>query len=116
MKKRAAKPKRKRAGDHMHDVVRAWTRAEFEPGCGCQSTINDMNRGGVQWCKQNFDLIVTKLRNEASKRGWWKTFKQMPKAKLAVIIVTHPTFPFRPIRCMVDEAIRRSEADGKPTT
>jgi hypothetical protein len=109
-----ATPQKKGPGDHLHDVIRKWIGADFTDGCGCKQWIAKMNRGGAAWCRKNVKLICQKLNTAAQKRGMWKTFKQIPKARLAVIVVTHPMFTIRPIRCMVNEAIRRSEQDAQP--
>lgn len=38
------------------------------PTCGCNAKAKYMNEKGIDWCKQNIDLIVSWLKEEAEKR------------------------------------------------
>lgn len=37
-------------------------------GCGCESYAAEMDKNGVEWCEQNVDTIVGRMRKEAEKR------------------------------------------------
>lgn len=87
---------RKGTGDHLHDIIKAWTGQDFRPGCGCEKWLRKMNRGGPTWTANHLEMIVEKLRREATKRRWWKFFARMPGVRF-------------PIRTMVLESIRRSQ-------
>ncbi len=56
-------------GDHLHDMIRFWTRAEPEQGCGCDELIAKMNAWGSA-CREHADEIVAHMMEEAKKRGW----------------------------------------------
>ena len=38
------------------------------PNCSCNARAARMDREGIQWCKNNVELIVSWLKEEASKR------------------------------------------------
>lgn len=40
-----------------------------KPNCSCNRRAKVMNEKGVEWCRQNEDVIVGWLREEARKRG-----------------------------------------------
>jgi hypothetical protein len=39
------------------------------PNCSCNAKAKMMNEKGVEWCKNNIDVIVSWLKEEASKRN-----------------------------------------------
>jgi hypothetical protein len=87
------------AGRHLHRLLHQLTGQGFTPGCGCKEMIRRMNANGPAWCRKHIDEIVAKMRGEARKRRWWKIIMLIPGTNA-------------PMRWMVFEAIRRSEADG----
>jgi hypothetical protein len=69
-------------GTRLHKMIVAWTGEEPKLGCGCQNLINDMNKGGVKWCRQNLGQIVEKIMVAARHRPQsWKTSR--PSGALA---------------------------------
>jgi hypothetical protein len=46
----------------------AWWGIEATPDCSCTARANRMDEEGVQWCWDNFELIMGWLEEEAKKR------------------------------------------------
>jgi hypothetical protein len=44
---------------------------EYTPGCQCENRANKMDGNGPAWCRENFDMIVGWMMEEADKRGLW---------------------------------------------
>lgn len=55
------------------------------PTCGCNAKAKTMNEKGVEWCKNNIDIIVSWLKEEADKRGLpFYTFIAKKLVKIAI--------------------------------
>ena len=86
-------------GDRLHDLILQWTGYDYKPGCGCQAVVAMMNSHPPEWSITNMDMIVDKLRDAASNRGWL--------AKLAAGI---PGVE-RPLSWLVLHAVKSAKSD-----
>ncbi len=68
--------------------------------CGCRDKIAQMNRWGVDGCRENIDTITDWLIDAAKSAGWLEAF--------AVSTPGLATIARREIRAMIDEAIDRA--------
>ena len=60
--------------------------------------MRQMNEWGPDGCREHLDEIVTWLKEEAGKRGWWKTAVKIPGASQG-------------IKFMVNWSIRQARKD-----
>ena len=90
------------AGTHLHALIKKWTGSDYTPGCGCRAMVQKMDANPPAWSIQHMPEIVSKVRDEAKKRGWF--------SKVAVAIPGSGT----PIRWLVREAVRLAEEDLRP--
>lgn len=78
-----------------------------KPNCQCTAKANEMDMGGVGWCRRNRDAIVTFLKAGAESFGWGTVigagWRSLTSGLLWSIGVTDP------MGGLVDEAIRRAE-------
>jgi hypothetical protein len=77
------------------------------PGCGCKKKMRQMDRWGVDGCKQHFDEIVTWMRDGYEKAGL--IAKVRSAAFAAAIGLAFKLEPGNPLPGLVKEAIRRAE-------
>lgn len=54
-------------GDKLHSVLQG-IGYEIEPGCQCLDHLEEMNRRGKQWCRDNISTIVGWLESEYHRR------------------------------------------------
>jgi hypothetical protein len=85
--------------------------------CGCRATMRAMDDLGVEGCRDQFDLIVAKIRENAEKWGWGKLsgLAKLPAAGLKAILsgLAFRVNPLDPIPGVVEQAILAAEADPK---
>lgn len=72
------------------------------PTCSCNARAMEMNRQGTQWCKDNEELILGWLKEEAEKRG-------LPFVKFGAKMLLR-----RAIKIAEKKAAAKSQADGTP--
>jgi hypothetical protein len=103
---RVSKPKAKPRGgpgSELKALIATWQRRlpwlslAAKPGCGCNSTVRQMDNWGPDKCLVNLDVIVDRMERTAAKR------------KLMI--------PFRKTaaRALVRQAIRRARAQSAAT-
>lgn len=79
------------------------------PGCDCKGYARQMDRWGVDGCRQHFDEIVAHFRQYAAKYDWATKLKAA-----AMAAATGLAFKLNwldPFPDLVNEAIRRAEAE-----
>jgi hypothetical protein len=85
--------------------------------CGCRATMRAMDDLGVEGCRDQFELIVAKIRENAEKWGWGKLsgLAKLPAAGLKAILsgLAFRVNPLDPIPGVVEQAILAAEADPK---
>lgn len=54
-------------GTELHGLLKT-VGLDYEPGCKCEQTACEMNRQGPEWCEQNLELIVGRMKHEANRR------------------------------------------------
>jgi len=85
--------------------------------CGCRATMRAMDDLGVEGCRDQFDMIVNKIRENADKWGWGKLsgLAKLPAAGLRAIVsgLAFRVNPLDPIPGVVEQAILAAEADPK---
>jgi hypothetical protein len=100
-------------GTELRSILESLRLSEL-PGCGCKSKTRQMDRWGVEGCREHFEEIVGWMREGYEKAGW------IPKAKAAVFAATSGLAlklnPLDPFPSLVQEAILRAEekATGQP--
>jgi len=76
-------------------------------GCNCNSRVQQMNKWGIEGCRQNREAIINWLREEEKKRGWGE------KLKAGVLTITTGLVasisPTDSLGSLVDLAIQRAE-------
>lgn len=87
-------PKRRAggAGTELKSMLSFFGINADEKGCKCRSRAAKMDKNGVKWCEENFNIIIGWLREEASKR-------KLPFSKVAAGII-------------LKRAIRKAKAKG----
>lgn len=85
--------------------------------CGCRATMRAMDDLGVDGCRDQFEMIVAKIRENADKWGWGKLsgLAKMPRAGVRALLsgLAFKINPLDPIPGVVEQAIRAAEADPK---
>lgn len=98
-------PQAKGPGDHLFDVLQS-LGVSAKSGCGCGGLKKEMNRYGVDGCRERRTDILTVLKKKTSKYGlaeWTKA------AMLAVTTgLVFRINPLDPLPGLFDEAIRRA--------
>ncbi len=79
--------------------------------CGCAMFANAMDEWGVEGCRKKMNAILAHVGKQAKATSWQKWLK-------AIAIGTASSLAFRvnpldPVRGIVNEAIRRAEANGQ---
>lgn len=71
---------RRRRGGPGTELSKSLKRLGFRPkeGCACTEHAADMDRRGVQWCRENVDTIMGWLEDEATRRGFRWLFRMSP--------------------------------------
>lgn len=76
-------------------------------GCGCKANAKQMDAWGVEGCRKRLAEIVSLLRENASKLGWWKKLSTAAKAVTSgLAFILDPLDPFG---SLVREAIARAQ-------
>lgn len=78
------------------------------PSCDCNGKALQMDRWGVQKCKDNRETIIGWLRDGQTKWGWRE--KLTAAAKAVTSGLAFKLNPLDPFPSLIDEAIRRAEA------
>ena len=81
----------------------------FEACAACILKMGEMNRRGVQGCRDTRDQIIDWFREAEKAKSWLSKWSAAPKAMLIIPIRHWPPLG-DPIPWIVDEAIRRAEA------
>jgi hypothetical protein len=82
---------------------------EMQEGCACRARIAQMNTWGVEGCREHLEEIVSALGKDSAKYSWGTKLKAVFGT-----VTTGLAFrinPLDPLRSLVLEAIRRTEAD-----
>ena len=79
------------------------------PTCPCLDWAERMNAWGPAGCRQQADVITAHMRRSARAYGWQSLTKAALKA--AAKTTQWKLNPARPFRSLLDEAIRRAEAE-----
>lgn len=84
-------------------------------GCNCEKRAREMDRWGVEVCKSRREEILGWLREEQQKRGWREYFLATKNAARELVLGRIKTVisPLDPAVGLLDEAIRRAEAQEK---
>ncbi|HYH66841.1 MAG TPA: hypothetical protein VD866_19260, partial [Urbifossiella sp.] len=101
---------RRGVGTHLKLLLDALGLGE-SASCSCASWRARMDGWGPSGCRANRAAIEAHLRDEARKVGWGAKLKAAKAAALQLLILN----PIDPAPRLLDEAIRRSEADPPPT-
>lgn len=81
-------------------------------GCDCNRKAQQMDLWGIEVCKEKRDTIVGWMHNGAKAWGWADKIKAAAKAvKSGLAFKLDPTDPYG---SLIDEAIRRAEANELP--
>lgn len=84
------------------------------PACAaCVERAAEMNRLGIQGCRDQRDRLIAAIRQEAGERPWGETLRAG-----ALALLTGLAFkldPFDPIPGLFDEALRRAEEKASPS-
>lgn len=100
--------RRKGVGDHMIDVT-AELKLAMKHGCSCKSLAAKMNRLGPEGCRRERASLVNELKKNAREYTWGDVAKAAAMAlKTGLVWRINPLDPYG---SMLDEAIRRTEAD-----
>lgn len=85
-------------------------------GCKCKFRASTMDGNGIEWCKENVDIIARWMLEEDSKRGWFSPIVIMKIAKWCItnyksILKESSGIPSKKdiAKVLVLEAIRMSE-------
>ena len=62
----------KKAGTHLHNLIKKYLQEDYSEGCGCESMVRKMNAWGPDGCREHLDEIVDKMTEAAKSRGWKK--------------------------------------------
>jgi len=88
-------------------------------GCGCKALAREMDRLGPDKCRRNRSLFVEKLETNAKRYNWGDVATAVANAaKNAAVAAVHlervwlPN-PLDPYGSLLDEAIRRAEAENR---
>jgi hypothetical protein len=106
----------KGVGDRMKEMTEE-LRLKMKEGCSCKALRNEMNRLGPKGCRRDRTRLVKALKKNAERYNWRDTLKAaVSAAGNAVSSAVHmrriwiPN-PLDPYGSLLDEAIRRTEAD-----
>lgn len=78
--------------------------ANPDDACGCESLRDEMNRLGVDGCRELFDDLSERLRKTIAKTGWGQWFK-VAASSVAQLEFYNPSDP---APGLIREAIRRA--------
>jgi|SRR5208283_2974396 len=88
------------SGTHLKHIIESWLGVQ-SGGCGgCKELLEEMDKKGPQWCRDNIDSIVPKIRHNAKRNPKW----------VAKILANIPGIK-APIYAIVFLAISKAEAD-----
>ena len=93
-------------GTEAHDL---FAEIGFEDCSRCLLRADEMNRRGVQGCKDTRVEIIGWFREAEKQAGWLAKWSKAPQA-MRIIPARHWPPLGDPIPWIVDEAIRRAEA------
>jgi hypothetical protein len=81
---------------------------KMQEGCACRARIKQMNAWGAVGCREHFAEIVEALKADQHKYSWGTQFKAALGTIKSGLIFRNP---LDPLAGLVQEAIRRTEAD-----
>lgn len=80
-------------------------------GCDCEKRARQMDRWGVDGCRERFGQIVVWLRGEYERRGWVERVKAAALAVVTGLAVRLD--PRDVIASLVEESLRRAEQKAR---
>jgi hypothetical protein len=95
-------------GFELHQIFGS-LGVEMQAGCSCRKRIKQMNAWGAAGCREHFQEIVDGLKKDQDKYSWGTKFRAaMGTVKTGLVFRINP---LDPLPSLVEEAIRRTEAD-----
>lgn len=81
------------------------------PSCDCNSMAVQMNQWGVEGCREHFEEIAQRIRDNAARWGWQDALGNFAKGGLKAILsgLAFQINPLKPIESCIELAIKRAE-------